>query len=378
MPGLSAQDKELLDGFRELRKAALTDGETERSIYALELRVEARLLELQGQAAAVADANVQCLDIVQELEDCRGELEEQNRRLSEQNARIEAVREHVEHRAIALADANVEAAFQIEEARDALDGAAQSRRAASVRNATLTARTEALEREARALADANVEVVVLVEHQEERILALEKQRKEAENLKRFFEEKSFVDELTGLFNHRYYKKQLVLEHARACRYARALTVLFFDIDHFKNFNDTHGHAAGDGLLSRFAKLVLSEVRAADVVGRMGPDSGDAFAVRYGGEEFIVVLPETGLEGGRIVAERVRARVAGTSFSGGETQPGGRVTTSGGVALLHGANDSPAELVRRADEALYRAKRAGRNRIELELFEAVDCNPGESR
>jgi diguanylate cyclase (GGDEF)-like protein len=127
----------------------------------------------------------------------------------------------------------------------------------------------------------------------------------------------------------------------ARRYDEALSLVMIDIDHFKHFNDTQGHLAGDQLLTLLAKILLREVRRADYV------------FRYGGEEFLVLLPETGPERAREAAERLRQTV--------EAEAG--VTISLGVAHLEESPSKPEQLIAHADRALYRAKQNGRNRVE---------------
>jgi diguanylate cyclase (GGDEF)-like protein len=154
------------------------------------------------------------------------------------------------------------------------------------------------------------------------------------------------DELTGAFNRRYLMDRLALEASRSERGKGTLSVCMMDIDFFKKINDNHGHAAGDRVLNTFARQV-----------QVGLRGTDCFA-RYGGEEFVLVLPDTTLEGAALAAERVRRRIEETEFAGLE---GGRVTASFGVALHHAPEDIKLTLAR-ADEALYLAKSAGRNRV----------------
>jgi diguanylate cyclase (GGDEF)-like protein len=172
------------------------------------------------------------------------------------------------------------------------------------------------------------------------------------------EELALRDGLTGLFNHRFLQEALDSELSRARRHAHPVSLLFIDVDHFKQFNDRHGHPAGDRLLRRIADVLTGgrnsglpvQARASDIV------------ARYGGEEFMMVLPETGIEGALIKAERVRRRVAEFPFDQADTQPGGVVSISIGLATFpdHGAEKQP--LIDVADRELYRAKRAGRNRV----------------
>jgi diguanylate cyclase (GGDEF)-like protein len=122
-----------------------------------------------------------------------------------------------------------------------------------------------------------------------------------------------------------------------------------DIDFFKHYNDTHGHPRGDELLKSFSAILKKTIRDSDI------------ASRYGGEEFVVILPETGGELAFTAAERVRKAIETKDFPGGETQPGGRVTVSMGVSS-YTEGISVDELLKSADKALYRAKGEGRNRV----------------
>ena len=129
-----------------------------------------------------------------------------------------------------------------------------------------------------------------------------------------------------------------------------LSVFLLDIDHFKHYNDTNGHLPGDELLKRMGALLKENSREHEVVGR------------YGGEEFLIVMPNTAKDVALRVAERIRALVEQTAFEHTAGQPGGRVTISGGVATAPGDGDDVDALLRNADAALYQAKRAGRNRV----------------
>jgi two-component system cell cycle response regulator len=156
------------------------------------------------------------------------------------------------------------------------------------------------------------------------------------------------DGLTGLYNHRYFQERLEQELARARNHDESLALLFCDLDHFKLYNDTVGHQAGDEALRSMAKVLHQELRRVDI------------AARYGGEEFAVILPDTGREGALEVAERIRRAVE----SGRETAPRGLpLTVSIGVAVCPADAADAAEIVDRADWAMYRAKRKGRNRVE---------------
>src|SRR5580765_1156943 len=152
------------------------------------------------------------------------------------------------------------------------------------------------------------------------------------------------DELTGVYNRRYLMDSLAREQSRAERAGTPFAVCLLDIDHFKSINDRFGHAAGDSVLKEFSRLVPSELRAVDVYGR------------FGGEEFLLILPGADAAGARGCAERVRARTEAAAFAGGP-----RVTITAGVAVYAGKEPVSA-LLARADKALYEGKNGGRNRV----------------
>jgi diguanylate cyclase (GGDEF)-like protein len=163
--------------------------------------------------------------------------------------------------------------------------------------------------------------------------------------KRRLSDLAFRDHLTGLYNRRSFDTRLRDEVERSRRYERPFTLLMIDIDHFKQCNDRYGHPKGDDVLRGVSRIILSSIRRSD------------FAARYGGEEIGVVLPETPKQQGRRVAEKVRAAVAELS----ETYTGIAVTVSVGGVCCDVATCDGAALVEQADEALYEAKRAGRDR-----------------
>jgi two-component system cell cycle response regulator len=162
-------------------------------------------------------------------------------------------------------------------------------------------------------------------------------------------ELSITDPLTGLYNRRYLDAHLASMVARAGATAKSVCVLLFDIDHFKGVNDTYGHDAGDDVLRDFADRLRRGVRGIDLV------------ARYGGEEFVLVMPETDASFAGTVAERLRRDVEQVPFAtkGGARLP---VTVSIGLAEWRGLSDNAEGLVKRADQALYAAKRSGRNRV----------------
>jgi diguanylate cyclase (GGDEF)-like protein len=161
---------------------------------------------------------------------------------------------------------------------------------------------------------------------------------------------SIRDGLTDLFNHRHTMELLASEYSRAGRYEEGLTLIMIDIDHFKAVNDEHGHQAGDSVLRSIARLLRDTLRTVDSVGR------------YGGEEFAAILPHTAYQDGLRTGERIRKAIAGHAFRVGNREL--KVTVSVGVASYPSEGiDAPGALVREADKALYRAKEAGRNRVE---------------
>ncbi len=171
-----------------------------------------------------------------------------------------------------------------------------------------------------------------------------------------YRELSLTDELTGLYNKRYFMSRLKEEAARANRYGETLSLVFCDIDHFKRINDTCGHQAGDRVLARIGGLLAGEMDELTVVSRLRKSD---IVARYGGEEFVVILPETDLEGAVRAAEKMRLAIEAHQFSleGNDAQ----LTMSFGVAQLDHGGRSP-DLIRHADEAMYQAKNQGRNRV----------------
>lgn len=159
-----------------------------------------------------------------------------------------------------------------------------------------------------------------------------------------------TDELTKLINRRGLEKRFELERVRAKQHSIPFSIIMLDIDHFKKVNDTFGHLVGDGLLKSLAALLKSQLRRDDV------------AARYGGEEFLILLPETDLNGARAVARKFQETMAAKEWKlkeSGKTM--GKITVSMGVALYN-LQETGEELIKRADDALYKAKETGRDRV----------------
>jgi len=163
-------------------------------------------------------------------------------------------------------------------------------------------------------------------------------------------EMAITDQLTGLHNRRYMARHLDNLILSAQKSGKPLSFLIMDVDHFKSVNDTHGHDAGDEVLREFANRISANIRGIDL------------ACRYGGEEFVVAMPDTDLDFAYAIAERLRKSVETTPFEIGRAPGTLNVTISIGIAVSHAENDNAEKLLHRADQALYRAKREGRNRV----------------
>jgi diguanylate cyclase (GGDEF)-like protein len=174
-------------------------------------------------------------------------------------------------------------------------------------------------------------------------LLMHRERTQAE-----IEQLAMLDPLTGIFNRRSFfdLADRVLSHAK--RHDRPLSLVLLDVDHFKRINDTHGHPTGDAVLQHVVDIVQACLRKSDLL------------ARYGGEEFCLLLPDAGPDAARSLAERIRLEIEAAKYRNGALTL--TLTSSAGVASLAAADDTVAGLVRRADEALYLAKRQGRNRV----------------
>ena len=163
---------------------------------------------------------------------------------------------------------------------------------------------------------------------------------------------AYRDELTNLCNFRLFREHLSRELQQAERYGSPLSLVMVDIDDFKHYNDTNGHEAGNEVLATMAGLIAASLRGSDV------------PARYGGEEFVLVLPATSKSDARMVAERARVAIEQHPFPQRETQPGGALTVSMGVATCPADGRDERDLVRHADQAMYVAKARGKNQVYL--------------
>ena len=183
-------------------------------------------------------------------------------------------------------------------------------------------------------------------------VALALERAEWQERATEFQLMSITDPLTALTNRRYLEERLAEELNRSKRSNDPMSFLMIDIDDFKVYNDKNGHQAGDVALQIAAHCLKSALRAGDV------------ASRYGGEEFCILLPQTGITEAGTIADRIRQRVATTEFPHGKTQPLGRVTISVGVSTFSKHVDTPENIIAAADRALYQAKSLGKDRVQF--------------
>ena len=201
-----------------------------------------------------------------------------------------------------------------------------------------------LGRLAAVIADTSVQVHI-ASHPQEQTLAFEYAL-----LYERTRQLAITDSLTELYNFGYFWDRLREERARAERYQRLLSLILVDIDHFKHYNDHNGHPAGNEILRRISRIMSEESREVDIV------------ARYGGEELVILSPESNRRHAFSLAERVRQRIADTLFPYRQSQPSGRITVSAGVATYPVDADTEEALVHCADQALYAAKNQGRNLV----------------
>lgn len=179
--------------------------------------------------------------------------------------------------------------------------------------------------------------------------ALEQKVEELEKAKSKLRRLAVTDGLTGLYNYRAFRSQLHLEASRSKRFKMPFALLMMDIDHFKSFNDQFGHPSGDLVLKTFARLLHQNVRDVDI------------ASRYGGEEFILILPGTDKKSGLVIAEKIRKLVERTNFPMENPESTGSITISIGVAAYPQDHGEEEGLIKAVDKAMYKAKKRGRNR-----------------
>jgi diguanylate cyclase (GGDEF)-like protein len=163
-------------------------------------------------------------------------------------------------------------------------------------------------------------------------------------------ELSVTDELTGVHNRRHFQQMLQMEWKRAVRFERPLSVVMLDIDHFKEYNDTYLHVEGDKVLKRIGRILRTNLREVDTV------------ARFGGEEFVLLLPDTDKHGATAAAEKVRKLLEQERFVSEKREPTRPVTISCGVATCPDDVNEMEDLIDHADIALYKAKAAGRNQV----------------
>ena len=201
-----------------------------------------------------------------------------------------------------------------------------------------------------AAAKRAIEKVVLTRENHRLMESLESKNLQLEKANRVLKDLACQDGLTRLFNHRYFQDLIHSEILRAKRSGEVFSLLFLDLDHFKHYNDTHGHLEGDRLLRKIGQILRKSVRGSDVV------------ARYGGEEFVILLPATPKKNAAVLGEKLRRYIESFPFPGREEQPLNKVTVSVGIATYPEDGAERPELVQRADEAMYRAKKLGRNAV----------------
>lgn len=163
-------------------------------------------------------------------------------------------------------------------------------------------------------------------------------------------ELAITDGLTGIYNYRHFQERIRQEIAKAKRMGRDLSIIIFDLDHFKKYNDANGHLVGDEALRKVADILRNHCRESDI------------PARYGGEEFVIVLPETSKPQAKIVAERIRLTIEQTRFEGEEALPLRKLTLSAGIAAYPEDGEDASLVINAADNALYEAKVSGRNLV----------------
>jgi len=189
-------------------------------------------------------------------------------------------------------------------------------------------------------------------NKEKKQLLADLQRKtvELEETNESIKEMASKDGLTGLYNQRHFKEVIANELQRAKRHKRLFSLIFLDVDYFKHYNDTNEHLLGDEVLKTIGQLIKARIRNSDI------------PARYGGEEFIILLPETALEPATKLAEEIRIIIEKHAFPNSAAQPNGKLTISLGVAEYPRDGEDVTTLLQHVDEAMYRAKETGKNKV----------------
>ncbi len=344
---------------RTIEQGLLT--EAGEDLARLERSITEALSDLDSQARAVAEANAQAVEITEKMSALAAQLTAQNDELRLQNQAIEEARAELEVQSRAIAEAAVDAVLEAEASRECVFQLEEKRTELEGVRCELERKAKELEEESAALAVANADAVVMVLEKQNSLEQMTSEAQRVEEERDALQERVFVDELTGLFNHRYFREQIRFEYARARRYGRTLSLVFVDLDFFKRVNDAHGHVVGDCVLRQVADLIQTQLRASDIPVRVGREP---VPVRYGGEELVIILPETDLSSARTIAERIRAATEVRPHTAPGVDSPIKLTLSAGVACMSAHDAEAWDLVRRADEALYQAKAAGRNRVEV--------------
>ncbi len=201
-----------------------------------------------------------------------------------------------------------------------------------------------------AVVNRAVEKIGLTKEKQSLLGNLMRNKEELEKLNSVLHQLSVCDGLTGLYNHRYLQESVTQELIRCQRNKGTFSLIFIDVDNFKEYNDRHGHPAGDEILKKLGSFLNDRLRRTDI------------AARYGGEEFVVLLPETSKDNAIICAETLRKTVADYPFTGRETQPLGILSVSMGISTYPEDGENVSDLLNSADGSLYKAKAAGRNRV----------------
>ncbi len=201
-----------------------------------------------------------------------------------------------------------------------------------------------------AVANRANEMILLTIENRRLLEQLRNKNEDLEKANRTLKELAIRDGLTGIYNHRYFQEALAMELLRSRRYKNVFSLIFFDVDHFKKYNDIHGHPKGDRLLYSMAQHVRERLRTSD------------FVARYGGEEFVIILPETPKDIAFQVAEDLRQFIEDQPYHGRETQPGGKITVSIGISSFPDDGTDGSSLIKKMDQSMYKAKHDGRNRV----------------